>query len=73
VNVTANGAEPEVGVPLNAATGTADALETQRQKMSNPAITQIRSFAFISEHPFRIKYCRNKYVKIYYSFLVFNF
>jgi hypothetical protein len=48
VNVTVNGTGPEVGVPLNAATGAAVTLDTQRQKTRNAAITQMSLFDFIS-------------------------
>jgi hypothetical protein len=52
VNVMVNGAEPEVGVPLNAATGAAaDTLETQRLRRMAAVITQLRLPAFISNLP----------------------
>jgi hypothetical protein len=63
VNATVKGTVPETGVPLNAATGAAVTLETQRQKTSIPVIPQIRPFNFITERPVKIKYFDNNYFK----------
>jgi hypothetical protein len=49
VNATFNGAVPEVGVPLNAATGAADTPEIHRHNNRTPTIMKIKDFDFISD------------------------